>query len=340
MKYILLLLFLLPVVSFAQDNPFYMPPPAGKARIVVLYDNYENWQRVVPVTKESFFINAQLKCRLKEGTYTYFDVEPGTYFLAAEVTGKKLNKRTPQTELRALKGKIYCFEMEGVYEGLRSVIYVSIRNPVELEKLMKRRRTVFIEDCKLTKPAAGDRFENKSVFVRIPIGITIPAGNYKNWWPAQSRPFVNRFQPLTPGFEIGVKLGANNHFISWGYANNRQPTIVNTANSTMQEYISINFNTLYYAYGFALNASNKCLLYPKAGVSFLNYIQETRLNGSGGSIGVGRFGTNLGLQFEYRISRTFSADISWEYLNGRITFEQEKINLNQHRLAAGVRAQF
>ena len=340
MKYIILLLFLFPVVSFAQVNPFYMPPPAGKARIVVLYDNYETWQRVVSVTNESFFINGQLKCRLKEGTYTYFDVDPGTYFLAAEVTGKKLRKRTPQTELRALEGKVYCFEMEGVYEGLRAVIYVSKRNPVELEKLMERRRTVFTEDCKLTKPSAGDRFENKRFFVRIPLGFTIPAGIYKNWWPAQSRPYVNRFQPLTPGFEIGVKLAATNHFLSWSYANSKQPGIVNTGNFNTQENISININTLYYAYGFALNASNKCLLYPKAGISSINYLQETRQFGVGNSRAVGGFGTNLGLQFEYRISRTFSVDANWEYLNGKSTFEQEKINLNQHRLFAGVRVQF
>ena len=145
-----------PVVSFAQDNPFFIPPPAGKARLVVLYDNYEPWQRVISITKESFFINGQLKCLLKDGTYTYFDVEPGTYFLAAELSGKKLIKRTPQTELRALEGKMYCFEMEGVYECFRSLIYLRTRNAVELEKLMERRRTVFTEDCKLSKTTVKD----------------------------------------------------------------------------------------------------------------------------------------------------------------------------------------
>lgn len=148
MKHIIFLLLLIPFISLAQDNPLYMKPPPGKARIVILYDMYERWQRTIVLEKAPLFVNGKLKCRLNDGTYTYFDIEPGTYELIADVSGKKLRKKLPVTELEAEEGRIYYFEMEGVFQGIiKMVVQVQKRRPRELEEIIERKRTRFREVC-------------------------------------------------------------------------------------------------------------------------------------------------------------------------------------------------
>ena len=340
MKYITLILLFLPFFGVAQHNPLYTAPPAGKARIVVMYDPYERWQRTFPIGKAPLFINGVVKCRLSNGTYTSFDIDTGTYSLAAEESGNKLGKRTPVTELHAEEGTIYYLEMEIRDPFFFSRVYVRKMSVMQFEKLINRRRSRFTENCENIKPKEEGAFTNRRFFVRLPAGFSVPTGSVKDWWPSPARPLVNRFQPLLAGFEAGVKVGKNNHFVSWGYAHSRQPAIRNTINTDSKEFIVINYNTLYYAYGIALNAGNTCLLYPKAGVSSLNYILESRYDGGSGFEAGGGFGNNIGLHFEYRLSRAFSIDANWEYLNGKATFNNEKMKLNQHRLFAGVRVQF
>lgn len=137
-----------PFLLGAQDNPLYLKPPSGKARIVVLYDMYERWQRTIVLEKAPLFINGELKCRLNDGTYTYFDIAPGTYTLIADVSGKKLRKKLPVTELEAEEGMIYYFEMEGLFQGIiKMVVQVQKRKPRELEEIIERKRTRFRELC-------------------------------------------------------------------------------------------------------------------------------------------------------------------------------------------------
>lgn len=339
MKYLTLILLFVPLFGVAQDNPIYIAPPAGKARIVVMYDPYERWQRVIPLGKAPLFVNGVIKCRLSNNTYTYFDIDAGTYALAAEESGKKLGKRTAVTELQAEQGKIYFVEMEVRDPIFNTRLHVRILTVSQFEQVTKR-RSRFTEYCGNASSKVDGAFANRRFFVRVPIGLSFPTGSYKNWWPLQARPFVNQFQPFSAGFEAGVKVGKNNHFVSWGFAQSRQPAIRNTIGTNSKEFIVITYNTLYYAYGIALNASNKFLLYPKAGVTSLNYALEQRSETGSGFEGGGGFGSNIGLHGEYRLSRTLSIDANWEYLSGTVTFNDEKMKLNQHRLLAGVRVQF
>lgn len=347
MKYVILLLLLFPFPSFAQDNPFYMSPPAGKARIFVLYDPYERWQRnifigttPVFVSKAPLFINGLVKCRLTFRTYTYFDIEPGTYKVAAQESGKKLGKKRPVLELYAEEGTIYYLDMEIPDPRFNTIVYLRKIHVMEFQQLVIRRGSRFTENCENTKPIEEGAYLNKRFFIRIPLGLSMPSGSYKNWWPQLSQAFVNRYQPFQAGFEMGVKVGDKNHFLSWGYANSKQPANLTSPNAEIIEDVEVNVNTLYYSYGLSLNAGNRYLLYPKAGISSLNYIFETRTEFVRESEGVNGFGTSFGLHFEYRISRTFSVDASWDYLNGTVVFRSEKKKLNQHRLFAGVRVQF
>jgi len=341
-------IILLTIFSFsltignAQNRRLYQQPPANKARVFFLYDMEHPRTRTYDPGFTPVFINEQLACRLKVRTYTYVDIEPGNYQLASQFGGTKYKPRNAKpTELEAEAGKIYYFELvEQWLGGLTFKMAIERRRSRELELIIEQKRTIFIDSAVYKVPEKHDPFVNKRFFIRVPAAFNIPAGNYKNWWLASSRPFVNRFQPISPGFEIGVKLGKQNHFLSWGFTNSTQPSLINTANFNTREHISLNFNTLYYSYGFALSDNNRVRLYPKAGISSLNYTMESRSDTGSGSEGGGGIGMNAGLQFEYRLSRTFSIYTNWEYLNGKSTFKSEKINLNQHRFFIGMRVQF
>jgi hypothetical protein len=147
MKYVIFYFFLFPLFSLSQDNPLYRKPPAGKARIIFLYDMYERWQRTIILAKAPVFVNNNLKCKIGDGTFTYLDVIPGYYFLAAEESGKRLRKHAPVTELEAEEGRIYYFELEGRQEVLKGFVYVQRRKPQELEEIIERKRTRFTEIC-------------------------------------------------------------------------------------------------------------------------------------------------------------------------------------------------
>ncbi|MBX9785239.1 MAG: DUF2846 domain-containing protein [Chitinophagaceae bacterium] len=330
-------------VCNAQNRRLYEQPPKDKARVFFLYDMEHPRTRTYDPGFTPIFINEQLACRLKTRTYTYIDIHPGNYQLASQFRGKKYKFRNAQTtELDAEAGKIYYFELvEKWLGGLSFRMDVERRRARELEEIIEQKRTIFIDETVYKVPEKQDPIFNKRFFIRVPVTFIVPAGNYKNWWVSELRPAVNRFQPLSPGFEIGVKLGEQNHFLSWGFINSTQPSVVNPNSPTVREHISLNFNTLYYSYAVALDDKNMMLLYPKAGISSLNYVLESRVDGGGGgSEGVGGFGMNAGIQFEYRLGRTFSIDTNWEYLNGTSTFKGDKINLNQHRFFIGIRVQF
>ncbi len=342
-NYFLLFFLFLSSICRAQNRRLYEQPPKDKARVFFLYDMEHPRTRTYDPGFTPVFINEQPACRLKVRTYTYVDIEPGNFQLAAQFGGKKYKPRAAQpVELEAEAGKIYYFELvEEWLGGLSFKMAIERRRARELEEIIEQKRTIFIDETVYKVPEKHDPILNKRFFIRIPVAFNIPSGNYKNWWVSELRPAVNRFQPLSPGFEIGVKLGEQNHFLSWGFTNSTQPSVVNPANTTLREHISLNFNTLYYSYAFALDDKNRMLLYPKAGISALNYILESRVDGGGGGgEGVGGFGMNAGFQFEYRLNRIFSIDTNWEYLDGTSTFKNEKINLNQHRFFIGLRAQF
>jgi Protein of unknown function (DUF2846)/Outer membrane protein beta-barrel domain len=340
---LLLIIFLSTLFCTAQNRRLYEKPPPDKARVFFLYDMRHPRERTYDPSFTPVFINEQLACRLKVGTYTYIDIEPGDYRLASQFGGKKFKARnTSTTELEAEAGKIYYFElMDEWLGGLSFKRTVTRRRARELEEIIEQKRTILIDSTVYKVPEKQDPYVNKRFFIRVPFAFNIPAGNYKNWWISELRPAVTRFQPLSPGFELGVKVGENNHFISWGFVNSTQPSVINPNQPNVREHISLNFNTLFYSYAFAIKSNNRLLLTPKAGISSLNYVLDSRVDGGGGgSEGFGGFGFTTGLQFEYRISRTFSVDANWEYLNGKSRFKEERIKLNQHRLFVGVRMQF
>lgn len=327
----------------AQNKLLYETPPANKARVFFLYDMEHPRTKTIDISSSPVFLNGQMICRLKTRTFTYVDIDTGHHQLAVQWTGKKYKPRQAEkTELEAEPGQTYYYELVEEWSGGFTVnLVLEKRKARELELIIEQKRTILIEAAITTKYKKEDPFINKRFFVRVPVGYNFPVRDYKNWWPADRRPAVQRFQPISPGFEIGVKLGEKNHFLSWGYTNSTQPSVRNPGNTNVREFISLNFNTLYYSYAFGLTANNRFLLYPKAGISSLNYVLERRVDdGSGGTTGVRGFGTNAGLHAEYRLSRMFSIDANWEYLHGKAVLQGEKINLNQHRIFIGLRVQF
>jgi len=329
-----------PFASFAQKKIPQNELPVGKARIFVLFHVVELTEPLVVLHKASFFINRELVCKFTRNTFTYFDVEPGTYFLAAQESGKRMGKKTTETELEVKSGAVYYFEIKLEDEFFQVIMkYQQIPGP-QFDELAERKKMLFTENCNLVKPGKNDPFTSKRFFIRVPVGYAIPSGNFKNWWPADFRSAVNRFQPFMFGFEAGVKVGRKNHFLSWEFTNSRQSPVAAATMPGQTNYISINTNTLYYAYAFSLDGQNKCLLYPKIGYSILNYILESRSGTGGGFTGVDGSGICGGLYVEYRISRALSVDGSWNYLDGTTTFKNEQINLTHQRLFAGVRVQF
>jgi hypothetical protein len=321
----------------------YQRPQPTKARVFFLYDREHPRERTYDPGFTSFFINEQLACRLKTRTFTYVDIDPGNYRLAWQFGGKKYrSSNRPPIELEAEAGEIYYYELVEEMMGVLSFkVALEKRRARELEEIIEQKRTRFIDETVYKIPEKTDPFVNKRFYVRVHAGIIFPVDNYKNWWVSELRPAVNRFQPFSPGFELGVKAGENNHFISLGFTSSTQPSVANLNFPTLREYIVLNFTSLSYSYAFDLSYNNRILLYPKTGISTLNYVRESRADGGGGGYeGFIRLGMNAALLFEYRFSRTFSADAGWTYLHGSSRFKEEKIRLNHHSLLIGMKMQF
>jgi hypothetical protein len=344
MKFLITILILnFAYCAGAQMKLLYQRPQPTKARVFFLYDREHPRERTYDPGFTPVFINEQLACRLKTRTYTFIDLQPGTYRLASQFGGKKYKARNKQpTELEAKAGEIYYFELvENWLSGLSFNMLVEKRRARELELIIEEKRTIFIDSSVYRVPEQQDPFVNKRFYVRVHAGIIFPVDNYKNWWVSELRPAVNRFQPFSPGFELGVKAGENNHFISLGFTSGTQPSVANPNFPNLREYIVLNFTSLCYSYAFDLSHNNRILLYPKTGISTLNYVRESRADGGGGGYeGFIRLGMNAALLFEYRFSRTFSADAGWTYLHGSSRFKEEKIRLNHHSLLIGMKMQF
>ncbi len=308
---------------------------------VIFFSRFHPEQRSIRFDKYPVFINDSLVGKVGQNRYLVVKTTPGKKIIAPQMDGKKLRKRARRIEVMMEAGDTRYYEIiDPVPPFSFYLTLFEASGKFGQEQVQRMKKIVSTENCNLAKPGKKDPFENKRFFIRVPLGYNIPSDNYKSWWPAELRPVVNRFQPFMFGFETGVKAGKKNHFLSWEYANSRQSPVAAAISSQEKKYISINTNTLYYAYAFPLDVQNKYLLYPKIGYSFLNYILESQSGNSGGFKGVGGSGICGGLYFEYRISRVFSVDASWSYLNGTITFENKRINLNQQRLFAGLRVQF
>lgn len=146
MKYfITCVLFFITCDSLAQNKLLYEPPPPGKARIFFLIDLYHPRQRTIDLANRHVFINEQNILTLKTNQFTYIDLEPGTYKIAAQNSGKKLRIKTPITEVEAEAGKTYYFEIEEIWEGgLEVRLLVTKRKARELEFIIEERRTKFI----------------------------------------------------------------------------------------------------------------------------------------------------------------------------------------------------
>lgn len=327
--------------SYAQINSLIEAPPPGKGRIVFIYAMYEDWQRVIVISKAPVFMNGVLICRVRNKHYIVYDAEPGLHILASQESGKKLNRKTPATEVDIASGGIYYFELEGIYNRLRAEIVLTQRRAGEARSIIERKRAQYEKDCGILQKPLSEQPLAKKFFVRIPVGLTFPSGDMKNWWPAAMRAEVNRFNRPLYGIEAGVRLGKNNHLLSWAFSFNPQQRISTPPNSEGTEQLLLRYNALYYSYILSLDKkNNRLLLHPKIGFGGFNYVFESRGNTGGGSQGVGRIGGNAAILLEYRITPTISVDGNWEYLMGHINFNHERIVLNQQRIYAGVRVAF
>jgi len=275
---------------------------------------------------------------LPNKTYSFHDIDPGTYTISAEVNGKKLRPKTERKEIDIRAGETLYFEMVGVTEKIfrESVQLIYLREQEAKELL---RRLPPPEDCAVKKPESGAAFANRKYFTAIQTGYVFPQGNYKNWWPLQTQPLVTNFTPFVIGFEAGVRLGTINHFVTFAFINNTQAAIKNNVLNS-REWISINNTTIFYSYAFQLDRQNRFLFYPKIGIGTLNYVLEQRIDMGGGWGGVSKLSATFALQTEYRISRTFSIHVNGETVKGKVVIANRNIRLNQYRLLAGVKAQF
>ena len=125
------------------------------------------------------FINDSLICRLPNKTYSFHDIDPGTYTISAEVNGKKLRPKTERKEIDIRAGETLYFEMVGVTEKIfrESVQLIYLREQEAKELL---RRLPPPEDCAVKKPESGAAFANRKYFTAIQTGYVFPQGNYKN----------------------------------------------------------------------------------------------------------------------------------------------------------------
>jgi len=339
MKHILLLLIIfLPVILYAQGNPINQKPPAGKGRVFFIFYMYRQIPQRVMLNRLPVFLNDSLICRLPNKTYSFHDVDPGTYSISADLGGKKPGPKTERKDIEIADGEILYFEMVGVAKVFRqSVLLINLMEREAKDLLMKLPP---LQDCGVRKPESGSAFANKKYFAAIQTGYAFAQGNYKNWWPSQSQALVTNFTPFAIGFEAGLRLGTANHFLSFAFTNNTQAAIKNNA-LNLREWISINNTAIFYSYAFQLDRQNRFLLYPKIGFGTINYVLEQRVDmGVRRAQAVVKLATTYVLQTEYRISRTFSIHINGEYLNGKVAFDNRNIRLNQYRLLTGVKAQF
>lgn len=339
MKYILhTLLFIIPVTLYAQVKPDPPQPPPGKGRIVIIFFMYRQIPQKGILNKLPVFLNDSLLCRLPNKTYSFHDVDTGIYTISADMGVKKPGPKAKRKEIIIEDGDIHYFEMVGVTEKIfrPTVELIKLRESEAMELL---KQLPPLEDCGVTKPKPDDPFVNKKYFLSILTGNTFPNQNYRNWWPTQNQPLVKDFMPWIFGFEAGIRVAPTNHFLSFAFINNTQSAI-NDNVSGIKKWISINSIAIFYTYAFKLDKQNRFLILPKIGIGGLDYVLETRSVTGGGFQGEGSFTAAAAIQTEYRISRTFSIHANWDYLNGKVAFDNQDIRLNQHRLLAGIKAQF
>lgn len=340
-KALLLLLALFPVLLHAQVRPVGLQPPPGKGRIVVIFNWERDWYRereLIP-TRYPLFLNDSLICRIHARSYTFFDLDTGSYTLAADILpGRKRPSEHADTKAIDLEaGNTIYFEMDvSVVKVFNRIIELIPLRKGNAFALMKNMRP--LEDCSVDQFQPEAPFRSRKYFFSLLGGQIVPVQNYTTLWPAENQPNVSRFNSWIWGLEVGMMLGENNHFGSIKILGNRQPSVP-IPNMMASNRFDMGSVALFYGYAFQLDKRNRFLILPQAGLGVMTYVYERRGIGSEGYQTAGSFSYIASVQTEYRFSRTFSAQANVEYVNGKVTLFNEPIRLHHFRIFTGIKIQ-